>query len=153
MEIIARGKPECPKFRVVRPFMKSGKPTQVGEEIEIEEADQSGYVERGQCVPCDLPDVGVYICLRPFSLPGRTEKHEAKLMELVSLKAEDALALMLQGMVIPRDDHRWRPRNRRLKTTSDDSRKLMREATLDDAVKKEGIEAVGKEIEGLKKKK
>ena len=36
-------------------------------------------------------------------------------MELVSLKAEDALRLMLNGMVIPKDDHRWRPLNRQLK--------------------------------------
>jgi hypothetical protein len=97
--------------------MKSGKRVEIGEEVEmVNMIEANGMVMRGLLVPCDLPPVGVYICIRPFSLPGSVEKYEAKVMDLVSLKAEDALRLMLQGAVIPKDEDRWRPNNRRLRT-------------------------------------
>ena len=114
MEIIKKAR-QLYKFRVCRPFMKAGKVVGVGEEVELSEADQVSCVVHGRVIPCDLPSVSVYIALRPFILPGKTGRFEAKVGELVSLKAEDALPLMLSAMVIPKDETRWRPANRRLK--------------------------------------
>jgi len=63
----------------------------------------------------DLPPIGEYIALTTIVLPGSKEKFEAKKMELIKLKAEDALSLLLQGKIIPRNNEQWRPHNRRLK--------------------------------------
>jgi len=113
MKILKRAKTDF-RFRVVRPFIKGGRGLEAGEECELSEPDQTECVANGRAVPLDLPPVGVYITLKPFFVPGNIEKFEAKAMELVSLKAEDALRLMLQGVVIPKDESRWRPNNRRL---------------------------------------
>jgi len=115
MEIVKRGKGKF-RFKVVRPFLLAGREVKKNEEIEVNESDQTLLVENGRIVPCDIPEVGVYIALKPFYLPGAIEKYEAKTMELVSLKGADALALMLQGVCIPKDETRWRPRNRRLRS-------------------------------------
>ncbi len=120
MEIVRRAASGAGKFKVIKPFMKGGRRIEPGEEMEIKsypEAD--GLTQRGLIIPCDLPSVGVYIVLKAFSLPGSPKKYEAKPLELVSLRAEDALPLMLAGVVIPKDESRWRPANRRLRTESD----------------------------------
>lgn len=115
MEIISKAKLSF-KFKLLRPIMRLGKRVEVGEEIELDEADRDEFVAHGRAIPCDLPPVGVYIALTDLNLPGNSEKFSCKKMELVSLKAEDALRLMLAGMVIPKDETRWRPGNRRLRS-------------------------------------
>ena len=40
------------------------------------------------------------------------------ILEVVELRAKDALPLMLKVAVIPVDEQQWRPRGRRLKTGS-----------------------------------
>jgi hypothetical protein len=115
MEIIKRVKAEW-KFKVIKPFMLAGRVLKKGEEVNLSESDQTPMVTNGRVIPADLPEVAVYIALRPFSLPGSAEKHTAEKMDLVSLKREDALSLMLAGVVIPRNPSTWRPNNRRLRT-------------------------------------
>lgn len=127
MEIVKKARSVAPKFRCVMPFYWGGKTLAIGEEIEIDSRpDQFGLCQRGMIAPCDLPPTGVYICLRAFSLPGRDAKFTASKYELVSLKAEDALPLMIAGTVIPRDDSQWRPANRHLKSKPDNIGKLER---------------------------
>lgn len=115
MEIIKKARIAI-KFKVVRPFRWVGRIVAKDEEIDIPESNQTHLVVSRRVVPCDIPEVGTYIAIKAFQLPGAVEKYEAKGLDLVSLKAEDALALMLQGVVIPKDENRWRPNNRRLAT-------------------------------------
>jgi hypothetical protein len=119
MEILKRVKPENIRFRVLRPFMRYGKRVEPGEEVEISVDEQTNFVANGRVIPLDLKPVDVYICIQSFSLPGNVEKFEAKAGELVSLIAEDALRLMLSRNVIPKDESRWRPFNRRLAKVTD----------------------------------
>lgn len=110
MRIVSRTKKESHRFVVLKGFVWEGRTVQVGEEIEIkEQPDQDGMVKRGLVRPVDLVDGLIYVALRPFHLPGKTLKFEAKALELVSLKAEDALRLMLDRAVLPRDSEQWRP--------------------------------------------
>ncbi len=121
MEIIKRAETNF-KFEVTKPFIRMGKIAIVGQEIEINDpSEATGLCRQGRIKPC-LPKTGIYIALIPFCLPGQKEKFECKAMDLVELKAEDALRLMLQGIVIPKDDQQWRPNNRRLRKTPDRTR-------------------------------
>ncbi len=116
MKILKRAKSAPHKFIVKKAFLVFGKRIEPAEEIEVKNEDDAlGYVKRGLIVPADLPDPGTYIVLMPFFLPGSRQKYEAKAMELVSLRAQDGLRLMVEGFVIPRDGEQWRPMGRRLK--------------------------------------
>lgn len=116
MEVIKRSSQGPHKFRVTRPFLWSVKFVQPGEVIEAKYPECDGMVRTGRMIPDDIPEVGTYITLRNVMLPGKKEKFEAKSLEVVELKAGDALALMLEGAVIPKSDDQWRPANRKLKT-------------------------------------
>jgi len=123
MEIIKRAIEKF-KFTAAKLFMKDGKPIKVGDEVEISPDEQTIAVASGRVFPSDLPEQpSVYIVLKDFVLPGSIEKHEAKRLELVSLRAEDGLKLMIEGTVIPKDEHRWRPGNRRLQQAGPDRKK------------------------------
>jgi hypothetical protein len=116
MEIIRKSAQGPAKFRVIKPFMwRLAKMAELGETVEMEQADADQFVQIGKVVPVDLPEVAVYVALRDFSLPGRSEKFCCKKLERVELKADDALRLMLDRSVLPEDDGQWRPRNARLK--------------------------------------
>jgi len=119
MEIIERAKPEVCKFRIIKSILKFGKTIEAGEEVELNKEEQPLYVSTGKAVPCDIPEVGVYICLRSFSLPGSIEKFEAKQGDLVSLLAKDALRLMIDGYIIPKNNSQWRPHGRKLRKGPD----------------------------------
>lgn len=115
MEIIKRARRTDPKFRVIRPFWHGGKPCVVGEEIEIlAAADQTGFCQRQQVRPVDLPETGVYIALREISLPGKVEKFTCKKFDQIELRADDALRLMLEKACLPADPDQWRPYRMRL---------------------------------------
>jgi hypothetical protein len=110
MKIIQRAKKNHYKFIVLKPFMWNLKPTLPGDEIEIPlQGDQEGMTKQGMIRPSDLVDGLIYVALKPFILPGNEKKFETKAMELVSLKASDALELMFQRCCLPRDDDQWRP--------------------------------------------
>jgi len=110
VKILQRAKRDSYKFVVLRTFMWSGKPTIPGDEIEISiQAEQDGMVQRGQVRPADLVDGLVYVALRSFCLPGKVTKFETKAMELIALKSSDALVLMLDRTVLPKDSDQWRP--------------------------------------------
>jgi hypothetical protein len=110
MKIISRTKKNVYEFIVLKSFISNGKPTTPGDKIEIPlHPDQLDMVHRGLVRPVDLVDGLIYVALKPFTLPGNKEKFETKKLELVSLKADDALALMFDRAVLPRDDDQWRP--------------------------------------------
>jgi len=113
MEIIKKAKQKF-TFKVIKPFMKAGTRLALGEEVEISHEDQDGLVRGGRVCPSDLPETGTYIVLKPFFLPGREGKFEAKKLEKVLLRAADALPLMISASVIPANENQWRPNNRRL---------------------------------------
>jgi len=113
MQLIKKAR-QTHRFKVLKPFMKAGKTTIVGDEIEISDADQTPLVASGRVTPC-LKDTDVYITLQPFTLPGTTGKFEATPYELVELKGCDAVELMLKRIIIPRDDTVWRPSGLKLK--------------------------------------
>ena len=117
MEIIKKAATGVHKFKVLKSFGWSmGKVLQVGDEIEIANlGEQLGYCRTGRVTPSDLPAIGEYIALTAFTLPGATEKFDCKKMELVKLRDTDALRLLLEGKIIPKDDSQWRPNSRRLK--------------------------------------
>lgn len=71
----------------------------------------------------DLKDGQTYITLRPFTLPGASAKFETKKLELVSLKADDALILMLDRACLPADPDQWRPYAMKLGSPKIDYRK------------------------------
>ncbi len=115
MEIIKRSVQGPHKFKVLKPFgWKAGKAVEPGEIVEMDQLEADQYVQIGRVIPVDLPDVGTYITLTSFSLPGKNEKFETKKFERVELRAQDALRLMLDRSVIPEDESQWRPRNARL---------------------------------------
>jgi hypothetical protein len=123
MKIISRAKKDSYRFIALKQFLWDGRTVKVGEEVTIKEAvDQLGLTQRHMVKPIDLVDGLIYITLRPFNLPGQVKKFETKAMELVSLKAEDALALMLQKMVLPRDNEQWRPYQMKLGAPKRDPR-------------------------------
>ena len=110
MKIISRTKKDPYKFIVLKPILDRGKLVEAGEQIEIlEQVDQDGMVKLGKVKPADLPEVGRYVALRNLTLPGKVEKFTAKRLELVELKAADALALMLDRGCLPADPDQWRP--------------------------------------------
>lgn len=115
MKIIQRAKKDPCKFIVLKSFMWNEKPTIPGDEIEIPpQANQEDMTKGGLVRPADLKDGLIYITLKPFTLPGNEKKFETKALELVSLKASDALDLMFQRCCLPRDDDQWRPFGMRL---------------------------------------
>lgn len=117
MEIIKRSAQGPAKFQVLKSFyLKVGQLAKSGETIEIENPnDQVLFCLQGRIRPV-LPETGVYIALMDITLPGRKEKFEAKKLELVELKADDALPLLLNRSVIPKDESQWRPFGRKLQT-------------------------------------
>jgi hypothetical protein len=114
MKIIKRDTAST-NFRVVQAKFTLGGNTnpQVGDELPFftteGQAEALGLVQRGFLVPVDLPPIGQYICIASFSLPGKTEKYEAKYGDVVELKADDALALMLGRYVVPKNKRQWAP--------------------------------------------
>ncbi len=126
MEILRKAVSGPQKFKALKHFLwKMGQLVKPDDIIEATQSEADELVAIGRAVPCDLPETGVYIALQDICLPGRTEKFEAKRMERVELKAEDALRLMLDRSVIPEDEKQWRPRNARLKTDGGRSESLM----------------------------
>jgi hypothetical protein len=144
MKIIHRSKEKGYEFITQKSFNWDGRVVQKGEEIVIkEQADQDGMVQRRQVRPSDLVDGAIYVAVRPFTLPGQVKKFETKAMELVSLKASDALALMLDRAVIPRDPDQWRPYKMKLGAPKIDHRF---KASLDEAERASGVKALAKEL-------
>jgi len=115
MEIVERAKPEVCKFRILKPILKMGKTVEVGQEIELNQEEQNLYVSTGKACPTDIPSEGTYVVLRPFFLPGKVEKFEAKAGDVVSILAKDALRLMLEACIIPKSPGQWRPAGRKIK--------------------------------------
>lgn len=117
------------KFKVLRPFVfqcehrkedigkKPPGPAMVnvGDILEIKDPiEQVSLCKCGKVFPV-LPEIAVYIALRPIVLPGESEKFECGAMELIELKASDAAPLLLNGAILPRDDTIWRPFGKILK--------------------------------------
>lgn len=116
MEIVKKAQVGPHKFNVVKPVFWAGSVKAAGEEIEISDpAEALGLVQSGKIIPTDLPATGEYIALRDLKLSGRKAAFEAKKMERVILRSDQALKLMLEGAVIPCDDSQWRPNDRQLK--------------------------------------
>ena len=117
MEIIKKAATGPHKFKVLKSFGWSmGKVLQPGEEIEISNSgEQLGYCQTGRVIPADMPEVGEYVALTAITLPGVTEKFTCKKMELIKLKSGQALPLLLEGKIIPKDGSQWRPNCRQLK--------------------------------------
>jgi hypothetical protein len=114
MKIIKRSSKSSQSFKVIRNnFVWGGSSPDIDQELTFIGADQMsealGLVQRGCIIPTDMPPLSDYICLRSFELPGSKQKYSAKPNEVVELRSEDALRLMLQGVVIPRDQSRWSP--------------------------------------------
>ena len=142
MEVIKRGRNAAHKFKVVKPFRWGGYITEKGQEIEIRDPEATGQVQNGRVVPSDIPAEGEYVCITDIVLPGREAKHEAKRLEKVLLKSEDALRLMLAGSVLPTSEDQWRPNGRRLLRGADRSaekRAKMDKIMLEDQMFKLGI--------------
>ncbi|MBM4338799.1 MAG: hypothetical protein FJ110_04585 [Deltaproteobacteria bacterium] len=115
MEIIKKAQSGPHKFKVVKSFSWGGSVKAAGEEIEISNAQEAfGLVQVGRVIPADLPATAEYIALRDIKLSGKVKAFEAKRMEKVILKAEQALALLLEGAILPCDEDQWRPNNRKL---------------------------------------
>lgn len=105
------------EFRVLdAAFSIRGRTPQVGELVKF--YDIIGMVEdlcsRGLIEPADCPEIGVYIVLKSFTLPGRKEKFKAEKLQRVELLKEDAIRLMFERSVIPVDNFQWRPYGLRL---------------------------------------
>lgn len=116
MRIVRRANQEH-TFEVIRPFIWNKKKVEVGDMIEItDEGEQVGYFQRKMVLPADVPKRGVYIALRPLTLPGLKEAFKAKRLEQVELTKEQAIDLMLERAVIPASPNQWRPGNARIKT-------------------------------------
>jgi hypothetical protein len=114
MEVVKRAKQSF-RFKALKSFRWAGRDTHPGELLEeIPEPTATGLVAIGKIKP-ELPEVSIYVCLQAITIPGEIEKHTAKKMERVLLRAEDALPLLISGAVIPEADGQWRPLGRRLK--------------------------------------
>lgn len=115
MKIIKRGIKTSAKFKVVKNnfFLAGGHQPEVGEILEFIGRDSMsialGLVQQGKLIPDDLPEMGRYICVSPFDMPGREKKFEAKAGEVVELRAKDALELMLKRKIVPKDKIQWSP--------------------------------------------
>jgi hypothetical protein len=115
MKIIKKAKGEATKFLVERSFYWGGRNVAIGEEVQVENPTEAmGLINCKKIKPI-LPPVAVYIALVSFQLPGRDKKHDAKKNELVELRAEDALPLLLNNIVLPQSSSVWRPLDRKLK--------------------------------------
>jgi hypothetical protein len=115
MEIVRKSK-TTHAFRVVKSFHWGGSSKSAGEEIEISDpAEAAGLVQSGRVIPADLPGTAEYIGLRDLKLAGTKKFFEAKKMERVILRSDQALKLMIEGAIIPVDENQWRPNDRRLK--------------------------------------
>jgi hypothetical protein len=90
---------------------------QPGETIYLKEPICTGAVKQGLLEPADLPDCGLYLAIRKFSIQRDGRVFEADLLETVEMLKADALKHMLAGNCIPDSDDRWRPNNRRLAAT------------------------------------
>lgn len=114
MEIIRRNR-VSKKFKVLKANFSLGKGMvpEVGEELEFLDAEGQAtalnLIKRGSLIPCDLPAVAEYIAVTSFSLPGKRERFEAKNGDIVELKAEDALRLMFERKVVPKNKTQWSP--------------------------------------------
>lgn len=119
MKILKRASKGSVRFKVVKNSFQlaSGYVPEIGQELDFVGPENLslafGLVQRGLIVPNDLPEVGEYIVMSSFYLPGKNERFEAKVNEFVELKASDAIKLMLQGKVIPKDPDRWSPFRRK----------------------------------------
>ena len=115
MKILRRGKKSSARFRVVKNnfFLQGTRTVEIGEILEFIGPDNLstalGLVQRGKIIPDDLPEIGKYIVVSPFDLPGKVEKFKAKTNDIVELKSEDALRLMLSRKVVPKDEGQWSP--------------------------------------------
>lgn len=115
MKIVSRGNKTSAKFRVIKDnfCLPGGVRPEIGQVLEYigrdNLAEAVGLCQRGCLSPEDLPKIGTYICVAPFYLPGEKEKFQAAPGDLVSLKGEDALKLILSGKVRPQDPSRWCP--------------------------------------------
>jgi hypothetical protein len=115
MRIVKRAKGEAARFLVERAFQWEGRVVGIGEEIRVENPTEAmGLINCKKIKPI-LPPVAVYIVLVSFQLPGRDKKHEAAKNQLVELRAEDALPLLLQNIILPQANEVWRPLERKLK--------------------------------------
>lgn len=115
MELVKKAK-AAHIFRVVKPIYWSGSVKAAGDEIEISDpAEAFGLVQTGKVVPADIPPTAEYIALRDLKLPGKKAAFEAKKMERVILKSDQALVLMIENAILPCNESQWRPHDRRLK--------------------------------------
>ncbi len=121
MQILKRaasaGKKE---FEVLKGFYHEKKHINPGDVITLEGSspDTWSLFERGLILPCDMPDCGIYIAVKPFKLPGEKTTYSANFLETAELLKEDAISLLIKGTVIPKNPDQWRPRDRVLKSTS-----------------------------------
>jgi hypothetical protein len=115
MKILRRGKKSSTRFRVIKNnfFLAGGHQPEIGEVIEFIGGDNlsiaHGLCQRGCLSPEDLPEIGTYIVISGFFLPGSIEKFQAAPGDLVELKGVDALPLMLRRYVVPKDKTQWSP--------------------------------------------
>ena len=151
MKILQRAKKELHyKFLVVKSVVWDGKIVQPGDEIEIQiQAEADGMVQNGRVRPVDLIDGLTYVALRAFTLPGQSAKFETKKLELVSLKADDALRLMLDRSCLPADPDQWRPYAMKLGAPKVDYKKR---AEFEEMQRLQGIQKVTQEVAALKGK-
>jgi hypothetical protein len=130
------------EFKVLRGFHWGGYVTEPGQKIIMGMSEAMSCIIARRVIPADLPDIGAYICLCDLILPGKIQAHQAKRLEVVELKASDALRLMMESKIIPQDLDQWRPNNRRLREGPDrtaEERAKNEKMVLDDQLFKIGI--------------
>jgi hypothetical protein len=142
MEILKKNSASYGAFKVLKPFRWGGYITEPGQELQMGSAEGLGMVRIKKVVPADIPEIGKYVCLHDITLPGSKEAFKAKRLEVVEVKAGDALRLMLEGGIIPLDVNQWRPHNRKLRRGPDRSQRdkaAMQKKMSDDQLYKIGI--------------
>jgi hypothetical protein len=103
------------KFFAIKSFYHDGE-RHPGDILELEgnTPETSGCFQLGRVIPCDWEDPDNYISLHPLSIFGEKGRYDCAIWETISLRLSDALPLVKQGSIIPADDTKWRPNNRRL---------------------------------------
>jgi len=98
------------RYKVLKPFLFEKRTVEVGEEISMsDETSAIDLVAAGKLLPLSIPALGKYKALCGFSFQVGEKLVEIKCNEILEIKAEDVVPLLLQRKIYPLSEDVWRP--------------------------------------------
>ncbi len=95
-------------YEILKPLFHEGKQLQPGDRVNLLNEIGVALTFAGKVKPI-LPPIAAYKALRSFPFTLKNKKIEIKVRDILEVKAEDALYLLIKRWIFPLDKSVWRP--------------------------------------------